>query len=336
MVRSIDEAVDLVTTICLLPANADLEARATLAADAGVLRAMVASRDTAALFGWLMDSFSYQGISDRIVAAYIGRHGNATQSQIGRALDDWGCDCPKLQGHSDYTSCGFRKSAFTCANPEKVRGCPVPALPLRKGDLNQLAFSLFFFVRDRCENDIVGYIDRLFQGVEATMEPDPVAARREILVAAFSEVHAVSAKLINMTFAGLLISGDPMRPDWVDVGRSMVAIDSLVHNFLVRTGILSAVGTTHAYGPACYRPGGCASVIYGLTDRIGASKRWRNRPAPFPRLVQLALWSFCAEAQMDVCNGRWIDDLHPCRRTSCPVGSQCSRAPLRLAQSMKT
>jgi hypothetical protein len=35
----------------------------------------------------------------------------------------------------------------------------------------------------------------------------------------------------------------------------MIAIDALVHNFLVRTGILARFAADHSYGAACYRAG---------------------------------------------------------------------------------
>ena len=50
----------------------------------------------------------------------------------------------------------------------------------------------------------------------------------------------------------------------------MIAIDTLVHNFLHRTGILHRFGADHAYGAACYRPGGCADIIEAVAERIDA------------------------------------------------------------------
>ena len=44
----------------------------------------------------------------------------------------------------------------------------------------------------------------------------------------------------------------------------MIAVDTLVHNFLHRTGILHRFHADHAYGLACYRPGGCADVIEAI------------------------------------------------------------------------
>src|ERR1700690_272653 len=103
-----------------------------------------------------MTSFSFQGISDRIAWSYIEAHGNASWSVIERALEDHRCRCPKIGSFETYQDCGYRKTAVTCANPSDLANCPVPSLPLRKGDLNQLAFSLFFFLRDQCRGDLVG------------------------------------------------------------------------------------------------------------------------------------------------------------------------------------
>jgi hypothetical protein len=48
----------------------------------------------------------------------------------------------------------------------------------------------------------------------------------------------------------------------------MIAIDTLVHNFLVRTGILSRFDADHSYGAACYQAGGCADIIAAMAHRI--------------------------------------------------------------------
>jgi hypothetical protein len=51
------------------------------------------------------------------------------------------------------------------------------------------------------------------------------------------------------------------RGRWLEVGGSMIAVDTLLHNFLHRTGILHRFEADHSYGPACYRPRGCAEII---------------------------------------------------------------------------
>jgi hypothetical protein len=59
-------------------------------------------------------------------------------------------------------------------------------------------------------------------------------------------------KVLSMALADLLLGADPNRERWVTTGASMIAVDTLVHNWLHRTGILRRLGAEHAYGPACY------------------------------------------------------------------------------------
>ena len=54
--------------------------------------------------------------------------------------------CPKLASFEAYQDCGYRKMAKTCSNPDLIATCPVPQLDMKKGVLNQMAFSLFFFL----------------------------------------------------------------------------------------------------------------------------------------------------------------------------------------------
>ena len=51
----------------------------------------------------------------------------------------------------------------------------------------------------------------------------------------------------------------------------MIAIDTLVHNFLERTGILSRAHCSHLYGPACYGPDGCADFVRLISAQIDAA-----------------------------------------------------------------
>jgi hypothetical protein len=52
-------------------------------------------------------------------------------------------------------------------------------------------------------------------------------------------------------------------------------------------------------------------------------------PATFPRFVQHALWAFCAQDGLDVCNGNQIDNSRTCKNINCPVFEACARVPLR-------
>ena len=63
----------------------------------------------------------------------------------------------------------------------------------------------------------------------------------------------MSDKVLTMVLSGILIGGSTGRPKWLVVGVTLIAVDTLVHNFLHRTGILSRFNAAHPYGPGCYR-----------------------------------------------------------------------------------
>src|ERR1700686_5202381 len=190
MVTSIDQAVALVREICLLPGNDQFIAETDQAAEESGLTVAVRTRDSSALYDWLMGSFSFQGISDRIAQDYIDRHGNATWETVEAAIADHPCPCPKLGSFESYRDCGYRKGLATCRNPPDLPTCPVPPLPLRKGDLNQQAFSLYYLVRDRAQGDLVGLIDQVLASTAADENtPDPIKAKRKALINEFSVIH---------------------------------------------------------------------------------------------------------------------------------------------------
>jgi hypothetical protein len=127
----------------------------------------------------------------------------------------------------------------------------------------------------------------------------------------------------------LLATGDS-RPLWLETGVAMIAIDSLVHNWMHRTGVINRWGTPHPYGARCYAEGGCAEVVELLSLELDA--RWFNPtfPAAFPRFVQKAIWSFCATSELNRCNGVRINDTVGCSDVSCPVGEYCDRQASKL------
>ena len=273
-----------------------------------------------------MDGFSYQGISDEIAAGFIARHGNASWPGVSHSLKQPGDRCLKLADFESYRGCRYRKASRTCGNPDQLPTCPVPSLPLRKGILNEQAFSLFFFIRDRCAGDLVAFIDEV---IGSARRPRRISERREALLMAFGEVQGVSDKLLSMMLATLLIGGDNNRRAWVAVGQSMVAIDTLVHNFLHRTGIIAAYELHHPYGQRCFGAAGCEAIIRDLAGRFDARVINPRHPNSFPRLVQHAIWRFCAQQGLSICNGRNISDDAVCELSWCPLWGQCSRLSLR-------
>jgi hypothetical protein len=83
----------------------------------------------------------------------------------------------------------------------------------------------------------------------------------------------------------------------------MIAVDTLVHNFLHRTGILRTFRASHSYG-------GCFAVLDAIAHAVDASQ---FHPACFPRFIQFAIWHFCAAHGRAVCNERNIDDTRRCQ-----------------------
>jgi hypothetical protein len=111
--------------------------------------------------------------------------------------------------------------------------------------------------------------------------------------------------------------------------RFDLAIDTLVHNFLHRTGMLRRFDTKHTYGLACYRSGGCADIIQAVAEQIDARQFNLRFPKVFPRFVQHAIWRYCSLSGLDVCNGNRIDDSRRCENKDCRVRLMCDRVALR-------
>lgn len=315
-----------VTRPALLLAPADfLDEIADRLRAAGVQDA-VANREAAPLFDWLMGLVALQGVSDAVAFDYDARHGGVAWGAIAAGLAA-GPSCPRLAHYWAFEGCGYRKGARVCGSPHLLEGCPLPAHDLRKGLLNEAAYSLALFVRDACGGDLVGWIDARLAGADPGRGvPDRAAVMRNTIVEPLVNVVGIGPKLWSMMLAELLLVGDPARERWVAAGAAMIAVDSLVHNFFHRAGILRRLGAEHPYGAGCYGATGCAAVIAGLAERTDARAFNPTFPAVFPRWVQHAIWRFAATGLHDVCNGRRIDDRVRCRQgLRCPAYAACDR-----------
>jgi hypothetical protein len=138
----------------------------------------------------------------------------------------------------------------------------------------------------------------------------------------------LSSKVLSMSLATLLLGGDPKRPLWQSVGGDLIAIDTLVHNWLHRSGILRGLNAEHPYGPACYAEFSCSDIILRIACEIDGRAFNIEYPRVFPRFVQKAIWSFCAASELDQCNGNRINDNDRCRLNHCAVFGSCSRLKL--------
>jgi hypothetical protein len=247
-------AVQLVHAACCLAGSASYvdDIRADLR-DRGIIQA-IRDHNTAALFDWLVETLSFQGISDSVASGYIAQHGSVRWAEIAGGLSRRP-SCTKLAGYWRFYDCRYHKGSSTCAEPGHIDGCPLPHHPLRNGRLNQMAYSLFLFMRDVADNDFVGWIDSQLGTVDSHT-PNRLTALREAIIGPLRNVYGVSDKVLAMAFSNLLLAAGSRRPLWVEVGATFVAVDTLVHNFLHRTGILQRSGANHPYGDRCYRPGG--------------------------------------------------------------------------------
>jgi hypothetical protein len=322
-----DYAVSLVHRVCCLAGDPEfIVHRRTRGKNS--LAAAVERHDTARLFDWLVEALSYQGIADRIASEYMQRHGRARWANIDESLSR-DLSCPKLNSYWQYEDCRYRKNVETCAKLEHIAACPVPLLPLRNGNLNQMSYSLFLFIRDLADGDLVAWIDAQLEAADSPSAPDRLEAMRAALLEPLRCIYGVSDKVLSMALAELLLGAGQHRPRWLEVGTQMIAVDRLVHNFLHRTGILRRLEAEHAYGPACYRAEGCTGVIGLIATEIDAREFNPRFPKIFPRFVQHAIWRYCAGFGLDICNGNSIDDRKPCANSICRLYSSCDRLTLR-------
>ena len=229
---AIDHAVRVVHSVCCLAGAASLidDNRADLRA-AGI-PSVIRRHDTATLFDWLVSALSYQGISDQVAYDYMEQHGRATWPDIDAKVAA-SPTCPKLKSYWHFHDCRYDKISRTCSEPDHIGACPLPTYQLRNGRLNQMAYSLFLFVRDIADGDLVGWIDQQFQGADDPASPNRLPRLCEALIGPLREVYGVSDKVLTMTLSCILLAAPKRLRRWHEVGASMIAIDTLVHNFLV-------------------------------------------------------------------------------------------------------
>ena len=325
-------AEQLIGTACLLAGSVSFLDDIETEIRAAGLDIAIRAHNTGPIYNWLVDKLSYQGISDQVARTYLRRHGNVTWSQQQRTFGRRS-SCPKLRNYWHYEGCRYDKTSGTCAEPEHIHSCPVPRPRLRNGRLNQTAVSLFLFLRDITNADVVSWIDGQLDNAEQSAPSNPHSARQEAVIGPLRHVYGIADKMLTMTLSTLMLGVGRERPLWFETGAAMITVDTLVHNFLHRTGILQACGVRHEFGSACYRTGGCAEIVRQIAGRIDARKINPAFPSTFPRFVQHAIWRYCAADGMNVCNGVKIDDRRGCRDAFCRLGLKCRRIPLKAIKT---
>src|SRR5205085_3978663 len=102
---SLDQGAPLIRLICQIAGARSIidDARVGLARH-GVIAA-VQRHDTPAIFAWLNDALSYQGVSDSIAYGYMEQHGRVRWADIADALSKRP-SCAKLRGYWAFEGCG--------------------------------------------------------------------------------------------------------------------------------------------------------------------------------------------------------------------------------------
>lgn len=319
-------AVSVVGTIAWLAGRADyLDELDDIAAVIDLFGTKGRSR-SAKVFQWLATALSYQGISDAVARSYMDAHERPRWRSIARGVKSG--TCPLLASYWHFHGCGYRKGVRTCTKPHLIDTCPLPRHEFRNGSLNQLAYSLFMFIRDVADGDIVAWIDTRLAEAETGPREGRLSRMGEALITPLLGVHGASHKVLNMALADLLMIGRVHNPLWGEVGASLIAIDTLVHNFLVRTGILKRTQADHLYGPQCYGPNGCAAILTALSAVIDARQFNSRFPRNFPRFIQHAIWTYCSGGGLNVCNGNRIKDDIRCQNRECRLFGVCDRIRL--------
>jgi hypothetical protein len=324
---ALEHSVALVDRVCQLAGDQEFIESLQITSDRDSLRVIIGRNDTPALFDWLLDSFSYQGISDQVAYGYMERHGRLTWPEINRSLEQRPT-CPKLTGHWRFESCRYDKGKQTCSEPTHFPACPLPKRNLRNGRLNQTAYSFFLFVRDVCGGDLVRWIDDRLTPIQLH-GLSGVSEAQDALLAPLRNVYGVADKILMMSLSSVLISAPKTKSHWFEAGVGMIAVDTLVHAFMQRTGILHRFAADHPYGTGCYQPGGCADIIREIAARIDARKFNPGFPVRFPRFVQHAVWRYCAQRGLDICNGNRIDDEKRCQNRHCDIRYLCDRKRIK-------
>ena len=159
------EHLKIVSRPALLAAPKTFLANIRAVAATSGLQKAVALRDSKSIFQILVRTMQYQGISDAAADGFTRKHGHVYWDQIANSMQRE-CNCPLLRSYWHFSGCRYLKSAQTCSHPAVMPTCIVAKLPLRKGILNQGAVSLFLFIRDVCDGDLVGWLDDRLAGAE--------------------------------------------------------------------------------------------------------------------------------------------------------------------------
>jgi hypothetical protein len=246
-------------------------------------------RKSIKLYQYLVEAFLLSRGGDQSNQGYYAKQNRKpTFNWVKQAIKT--AQCPKLAGFEAFKGCGYRKGANKCNEPAFLSKCPLPTFDMKRGELNHMAFSLYFFLRDVAGQDFYTYVTEHFgQAGEA------ITDLLDGFIGKVTTIANVGPKLAHMALSCIFLTAFPGW-DYRRVGAQMIAVDSLVHNFLHRAGILDSYQLDHPYGPRCHAQNGCLGVMQDLANRIDCREFNPTLPANFPRFVQYYIGAYCGQS----------------------------------------
>jgi hypothetical protein len=183
-------AVKLVARICQTAGNPRLIADTRRRLKRRGVLAAIQRHDSRVLFEWMAETFSFQGIADSVAYDYLQRHGGARWENFAASLPAKP-SCPKLRSYWHFEGCGYRKAAQRCNEPQSYPSCPLPRHDFRNGNLNQSAYSLFLFIRDVADGDLVTWIDARLDRIDLSVQETRAAEVKAALIDPIGEIAGI-------------------------------------------------------------------------------------------------------------------------------------------------
>ncbi len=113
------------------------------------------------LYQYLLESCLLAGGGDQSnLTYYANQQYQPTFNRIKQVVK--AAQCPKLVSFEVFKGCGYRKTTNKCTESALKSACPLPAFDMKRGALNHMAFSLYFFLRDVCGRDFYAYVREHF------------------------------------------------------------------------------------------------------------------------------------------------------------------------------
>lgn len=266
--------------------------------------------------GKLFEIANYQGMSDRAASSWLSTNGSPDFQELALRLPHERCEC--VGSVDGISGCGYLRSQRVCSHPALLASCIVPTIPARKGQLSRLAVALSYWAAQLPNQSLGAW-------VRSKLKRGDHRAGGAAMVEDLKRLPGVSDKVASMIASDVAIGLSAGSDALLRAGASVIVVDRLVHNLLIRTGAVRIAGRSHAFGLGCYAEGGCRDLIVLFARGIDARQFNRRWPTFAPRMLQHAIWRLCAGDEMNICNGNNTRADAACGIRSCPAFDACAR-----------